>query len=136
MKVNLLDKWIHFDSQMGSEIEIDLIGNQPWIAQVTSIYFETEVGWDDDSAFLMINMTSATWGNLITQQVSKPRGVILPIRNPISAKRKIDVYFKGPATGKDILEFSVLGSDLQPVKTDRVIVTLHIFADQGQILTK
>ena len=133
-KAAQMDRWLHYDSNAGDSILLTLGADKAWICQVTYIHFCLPEGeWIDPSAFLFIKMNSTITVPVVLQVPAKLGGTLLPIRNP-KDDMKIDAYFRGIYKNPDQLTFKILDANMQEVVTARVVITMHFFADNGQII--
>jgi len=112
--------------------------NREWIAQVTyiSLTLPDDNVWTDPTCYLFVKMDSVVTSPVIFQGKIQSGGATLPVRLQ-GGNAKIDAYFRGKCSGNsDIMSFSLLDHNLQPVETARLVVTMHLFTDPGYILTK
>lgn len=131
----MMDRWLHFDSNLGDSTLLTLGADKNWICQVTYVHFEMSDGtYSDPSAFLFIKMSSTITVPVVLQVPAKLGGTLLPIRNPNRESSKIDAYFRGVYKNPDVLTFKILDANMQEVDTARIVVTLHFVADNGQII--
>lgn len=130
------DRFLHFDSDVTDYFPVIFPGRKTYVGWVTYVNFQMSDNstYEDLTAYLYIRMNNVNSPTTITQTGKKLEGHIFPIRRPGSDSQKCYTYIKGIYTGKEELRFSILDKELNPVDTKRIVVTLHLVRDTGQIL--
>ena len=130
-----LDMSFHFDSSLSDYMPVKMSGTKNWVGIVTYVKFilDNDVEYTDFTAYLQIKMSNLLANSCLTQNAKKAEGSILPIRDP-GGRNAVDIPIKGVYSGEDELNFSILDKNLVLVPTARLVVTMRVFSDKGEIL--
>ena len=128
------DKFLHYDSSVANFFPIDFPGNKRYIGWITYLSFQMtdDSTYQDPTAYVFVELQNKYSSTTITQKGKRVEGHLFPIRKP-GSDNKCDTYIKGQYSGKEELKFSILDKNLNPVDTKRIVVTLHMMRDTGQI---
>lgn len=139
LSTKALDKFLVFDSEIGDSLELTLSDQASWVGTVTHIRFSLpdDGVYEDLNAYLHISGSTLISTSTITQKGRKQGGIQLPIMFPDnSTGMKIKAYMRGVSSGTDQLRFCILDKNLKEVTTARIVVHIHLFSDNGDVIRK